>query len=95
MVIIIIGAQWIYIFRFEKEIFLKNKILILISIINIISLVLCRSIELISPFIIPIAFAPMLLSLLIKHNIAITISVINSVFIKNFINSFVNKNNFF
>jgi len=81
MVIIIIAAQWIYIYRFEKEVFFKNKLLILISLINIISLVLCRSIELISPFIIPVAFAPMLLALLIKHNIAITISVINSAFI--------------
>ncbi|MCM1990795.1 HDIG domain-containing protein [Oceanirhabdus seepicola] len=81
MVIIIIATQWIYIYRFEKEVFSKNKLLILISSINIISLVLCRSIELISPFIIPVAFAPMLLALLIKHNIAITISVINSAFI--------------
>ncbi|WBW95771.1 HD family phosphohydrolase [Oceanirhabdus sp. W0125-5] len=81
MVIIIIAAQWIYIYRFEKEVFFNNKLLILISVINIISLVLCRSIVLISPFIIPVAFAPMLLALLIKHNIAITISVINSAFI--------------
>ncbi len=81
MVIIIIAAQWIYIYRFEKAVFLENKLLILISLLNIISLVLCRSIELISPFIIPVAFAPMLLALLIKHNIAITISVINSAFI--------------
>lgn len=81
LIIVVILLQWLYLYKYHNEVFNNPKILSLISIVNCISLILARVIYIISPSLIPLAFAPMLLTLLINDNVAIAISVINSVLI--------------
>lgn len=77
--IIVMSIQWLYLFKFEKEIFDKDKNLILISTISIVSLVLCRVVSIISPYLIPLTLAPLLMMLLLKSDVAITMGILNSI----------------
>ncbi|AOR22989.1 HD family phosphohydrolase [Clostridium taeniosporum] len=75
--VVILFLQYSYIYLNYKEIFFNHKRLILISLINIISLILARSIGAVSPFLIPFAFGAMLLTLLLNYKISIIISIFN------------------
>lgn len=81
LVLIIIFLEGYYLFKFQREVFNDWKKLSLISTINIISLILARTISIISPFLIPAAFAPMLLTLLLDYKMSIVISCLNAVLI--------------
>ena len=74
---IILFLQYSYIKLNYKEIFKNTKKLILISVINLISLILARTIGIISPFLIPFACAPMMLTLLLNYKISLVISSLN------------------
>ncbi|WP_252230218.1 HDIG domain-containing metalloprotein [Clostridium sp. ZBS15] len=75
---VILFLQYSYIYLNYKEIFFNAKRLILISLINILSLILARSIGAVSAFLIPFAFGSMLLTLLLNYKISIIISIFNS-----------------
>lgn len=64
-----------------KGIFDNTKKLILISVINLISLLLARIIGIISPFLIPFACAPMMLTLLFNYKLAFVVSSLNIILI--------------
>lgn len=81
LVLIIIFLEGYYLFKFQREVFNDWKKLSLISTLNIISLILARTITIISPFLIPAAFAPMLLTLLLDYKMSIVISCLNAVLI--------------
>lgn len=81
MVFLILFIQWYYLYRYYRELYEDSGKLMMISIINIISIVLARTISIASPFLIPLALAPMLIALLINYKISITISIINCVLI--------------
>ncbi|MBW6408504.1 HD family phosphohydrolase [Clostridium weizhouense] len=74
---VILFIQYQYIYVNYKEIFINKKRLMLISLITIVSLILARTIGAISPFLIPFAFAPMLLTLLLNYKLSLVISVCN------------------
>ncbi|WP_423230322.1 HD family phosphohydrolase [Clostridium uliginosum] len=74
---VILFLQYNYIYVNYNDIFKNKKKLILISLINLVSLVLTRTIGAISPFLIPFACAPMLLTLLLNYKISLVISVCN------------------
>ncbi|MBN1034711.1 HDIG domain-containing protein [Clostridium botulinum] len=76
---VILFLQYSYIYLNYKDIFFNAKRLILISLINILSLILARSIGAVSAFLIPFAFGSMLLTLLVNYKISIIISIFNSV----------------
>lgn len=78
---VILFLQYSYIYLNYKEIFFDAKRLILISLINILSLILARSIGAVSAFLIPFAFGSMLLTLLLNYKISIIISIFNSAII--------------
>lgn len=78
---IILFIQYSYISSNYKEIYRSNKKLILISVINLISLILARTIGVMSPFLIPFACAPMMLTLLLNYKIALVVSTINIIII--------------
>lgn len=80
-IIIVIVLQWLYLYKYHREIFENPKKIILINIINFITLIFARTLNGISPYIIPLALAPMLITLLINNNASITISIINCMFI--------------
>lgn len=85
LVALILFLQWIYLYKFYKGVFNDSSKLLLISIINVISLLLARTLTIISPFLIPLAFAPMLLTLLISYKISVTMSIINCLLISSIV----------
>lgn len=85
LVALILFLQWIYLYKFYKGVFNDSSKLLLISIINVISLLLARTLTIISPFLIPLAFAPMLLTLLISYKISLTVSIINCLLISSIV----------
>ena len=78
---IVLFLQYSYIRLNYKETFKSTKKLILISVINLISLILARTIGIISPFLIPLACAPMMLTLLFNYKISLVISTLNIIII--------------
>lgn len=80
-VLIILVLQYMYIYRNDKKTYEDVKMLMLISVINILSLVLARVMAIISPFLIPFAFAPMLMTMLVNHKASMIIGIYNLMFI--------------
>ncbi|BCZ48535.1 hydrolase [Clostridium gelidum] len=78
---LVLVLQYSYIKLNYKEIFKSNKKLILISVINLISLIFARTIGIISPFLIPFACAPMMLTLLLNYKISLVLSTLNIIII--------------
>lgn len=81
LVIVVLVLQGLYLYKYHKNIFDDPKKIILINIVNCIALVLARTLSIISPYVIPLAFAPMLLTLLIEDSVAITLSIVNCILI--------------
>ena len=75
-----------YIYRYQKDIYADSSKFLLINLINCIALILARVLGMVSPFLIPFAFSPMLITLLLNHKLSLTISIINSIFISAAIN---------
>lgn len=73
----VLFLQFNYIYLNYKDLFRNTKKLVLISVINIMSLILARTIGLVSPLLIPFACAPMLLTLLTNYKISLVISSLN------------------
>lgn len=73
--------QYWYLKREKVEIFKNIKLLILIALLNILSMVLARVISIISPFLIPLACAPILMTVLLDYRVSVIINVLNAVLI--------------
>lgn len=78
---VIMVLQYSYIDRNYPDIFKNTNKITLIGVINIMILAFARTIGLISPFLIPFACAPILLTLLINYKISIVISILNVILI--------------
>lgn len=75
-----------YLYRYHKDIYEDCGKLLLINIINCTSLILARTLSMVSPFLIPLAFAPMLITLLINHKVSLTMSIMNVILISGAVN---------
>ncbi|HAG44314.1 MAG TPA: phosphohydrolase, partial [Clostridium sp.] len=64
-----------------KEIYKKSNKIMLINILTCISLILARTLYIISPYLIPFACVPILLSILIDDKVSMTINVLNAILI--------------
>ncbi|MGL5417152.1 MAG: HD family phosphohydrolase [Clostridium sp.] len=63
-----------YIYKNHKKQFNNIKILIMINIISILTIIIARVVSVISPFAIPLACAPILLTLLVDYRVSIVVS---------------------
>lgn len=81
LVLLVLILQWYYLYKYHEEVFKDVSKLALLNVLNIIALILARTLSLISPFLIPFACVPILMSLLVNHRIAMTISVLNCILI--------------
>lgn len=81
LVLLIMGLQWFFLYRYYSPIFRDWSKLILISLLLIISLLLSRSIMIISPYAIPLACVPMLITLLINDKVSLMVNLSNCVLI--------------
>jgi putative nucleotidyltransferase with HDIG domain len=73
--------QWYYLYKYYRNVFVDYGKLSLINILNCVALLLCRTLSLISPFLIPLACVPMLMMLLINYKISVTLSIMNCILI--------------
>ena len=78
---VIFFLQYYYLYTYNKKVFLDNSKLTLVALISIISFALARSVALVSPFMIPLASGPMLLTLLIDYKLSTIIGILNCVII--------------
>ena len=78
--LIIFISNW-YIYRHYKNIFFDNKKMILINLISLISIILARVLTMISPYLIPLACAPILMTILVNYKISLFINTMNIVII--------------
>ncbi|MDD3223855.1 MAG: HD family phosphohydrolase [Clostridium sp.] len=76
---IIMIIEMYYLYKYHNKVFNNNRYLILIFLINIIYLIFARTLNIISPFLIPLGFLPMILTILLNENISIFISLFNCV----------------
>ncbi|MCD2347517.1 HD family phosphohydrolase [Clostridium guangxiense] len=81
LVSIVLFLEVYYIFKYYKQVYDDSGKLIMVFILNIISIILARTISIISPFLIPLACVPMLLTLLLDYKIALIESILNSILI--------------
>lgn len=86
LIALILFLESYYMHKYQQEIYDDWTKLLLINIINCIMLVLARTLSIVSPFLIPLAFAPMIITLLINHRVSLTISILNVVLISMAIN---------
>lgn len=86
MIGLILFLQSYYLFRYENEVYKDYSKILLINIINCISLLLARILGMVSPFLIPLAFAPMVMTLLINHKVSLIINILNVIFISAAVN---------
>ncbi|MEG0641361.1 MAG: HDIG domain-containing protein [Clostridium sp.] len=75
-----LSVEGYYIHKYHRKSF-NNKTLILISLLQCFSILLARILSYISPLLIPLACAPMLMALLIEGNLSIIVNIINCIFI--------------
>ncbi|WP_029453421.1 HD family phosphohydrolase [Clostridium algidicarnis] len=81
MIFILLMIQWYYLYRYYKEIFKDTSKLLLISLINVLCVIVARSVGLATPFLIPLALGPMLITILINYKVSMALSVINCILI--------------
>ena len=80
-IVIILYLEHHYIYKNYRSIFYDIKKIMVINLLNIISLILARIVSLGSAYLIPLACAPLLMTLLINYKISLFVSVLNSVLI--------------
>jgi putative nucleotidyltransferase with HDIG domain len=81
IIFLILFLQSFYLYKYQREVYDDWSKLLLINMINCIVLVLARTLSMVSPLLIPLAFAPMLITLLINHRVSLTVSILNVVLI--------------
>ena len=82
LVLIILSIQYIYLYKFHKKVYKDMSKLILISILNVMAILIARvTSSVFSPFLIPLACTPILMTLLTNYRISLVISGLNVVLI--------------
>lgn len=80
LVALIVGIEWLYIRKFNKDIFNDFKKMIMINILTCMAVIFARAFS-IQAFLIPLACIPMLFSLLIDNKLSLVINGLNCILI--------------
>ncbi|GAA0084559.1 HDIG domain-containing protein [Clostridium sp. CTA-7] len=81
LVSLVLFIQYGYISRERPDIFKNNRMIILISSINLIILIISMGLNIISPYLIPLVCSAMLMTILIDYRISLIINLLNIIFI--------------
>lgn len=81
LVALILFIQYSYIAKEREDIFKDNKMIVLISSINIIMLIISMGVNIISPYLMPLVCSAMLMTILIDNKISLVINLLNIIFI--------------
>ena len=77
----VMGIQFFYIYKNYRSVYLDFKKLVLITLINVFSLILVRCVSFASPFMIPLALAPLLMTMLINYKISLFVNSMNVIIV--------------
>lgn len=80
-VIAILFLQNLYIYRNYYYIFKQHKKIVLINLLSVMTVLLARGLTLVSPYIIPMACAPLLMTVLINYKVSIYVNMLNVFYI--------------
>ncbi|MDV4150110.1 HDIG domain-containing protein [Clostridium sp. AL.422] len=81
LIALVLFLEYTYLYRERMDIFKSNKLIILISSINIISLMLSLGLNIISPYLIPSICGAILMTVLIDYRVSLVINLMNLVFV--------------
>ncbi|KAA8672924.1 HD family phosphohydrolase [Clostridium sp. HV4-5-A1G] len=81
LVLLILTIQWVYLYKYSRKIYKNTKMLVMIDTLSCLSVLLSRTIDLASPFLIPLTFVPMIMTLLLDDKVSLAVNVLNCVFI--------------
>ncbi|QCH28773.1 HD family phosphohydrolase [Clostridium tyrobutyricum] len=81
LVVLILALQWIYLNIYSKSIYKDFNIFVMINILSFLGILFARSLGIISPFFIPLAFIPMIFSILVNSKTSLVINILNCVLI--------------
>ncbi len=81
LILLVLVLEWIYLAIYCPKIYNDLKMLIMINILSLLAIFMARVIGIISTFLIPLTFVPMILSLLVGKKVSLVISTINCVLI--------------
>lgn len=81
LVLLVMILQWYYLNKNHEEMFRNPKKLIMCNTLIVLSVLLARTMSIVSPFLIPFACIPMLMALLLNHRISSTLSILNCILI--------------
>ena len=80
-VIIVLTLQYAYISKERKDLFEDTRMIVMISIINLVVIVLSRGLTIISPFLIPLACGPILITVLLDYKISLVTNFLNLILV--------------
>lgn len=81
LVVLILAVQWVYLSVYRKKLYNNLNMLIMMSILNCMAVLFARVFDIASPFLIPLAFIPMISSILLDSSTSLVLNSINCVLI--------------
>ncbi len=81
LVLLTLVLQYLYMKKERLGLLLNTKVVFMIIILNIVSLIMARSFDFISPFVIPIGCTALIMTLLLDYKLAFVLNTLNLVFI--------------
>lgn len=81
LVLLSMFLQWFYLYKYYRYIYNDSNKIVLVNVLTCVSILLARTLSIISPFLIPLACVPMLFTLLINYKVSITSNIINCILI--------------
>lgn len=85
IILLIMTLQWYYLYKYKNDLYKDLSKIILINILNCISLVLARTLSIISPFLIPFACVPLTFTLLLNYEVSLWLSIVNCILISSLV----------
>lgn len=81
MVVFVLALLWYYLYKFYRDIFLDTKKLIMINLLNCAAVLIARTVSMASPFLIPMAFIPMIFTLTVNYKVSLFSNILNCILI--------------
>jgi putative nucleotidyltransferase with HDIG domain len=83
---LVLLVQSFYLYKYQRDVYYDYSKTILINIIGCLALLLARTLGLVSPYLIPLAFAPLIITLLLNHKLSLSLNIVNILFISAAVN---------
>ena len=86
LIILVMTMEGFYLFKYYNDLFKDYKKLIMICLLNFAAVLIARTLATVSPFLIPLAFIPMIFTLVVNHKVALVSSLLNCILISGAVN---------